>query len=390
MSDTFKMFIDLMKILLTKIPKSIFGDRRRVEVLAWGVVALCFTKTVNLNQWSDVVISRATYAASHQRRFKRWLENPKIKPIAFYTPLLQAALADWPKNQRFFVPLDTSDLGNGYILIRAGLVYRGRTIPISWRVIKHGSTSVGFSAYEQILEDVLNILPKGANIIFLADRGFVHKKFIQFCRRHGVHFRIRVKSNTVIKFNDRHVTNASALCPPTGCACFYDNVSILTEDIGSINLAVANAADAKEAWYIITDEKADVSTLDDYALRFDIEENFLDDKSNGFQVESSRLKNAKQLERLFLLIAVASLYFTTVGVGVVNLKKRRWVDTHWDRGMSYLKIGWRWLRQQFNKGWSKLNWFWLDPSPDPEPAIASRTKAAAKKRTWIILYAEPP
>ena len=182
MSHTLEMYQDLMKTLLPKIPKSVYGDRRRVEVFVWGIVALCMAKTVNLNQWGEVVISRAVYADSHTRRFSRWLENPHFETMGFYTPLLQASIADWPENQRYLVPIDTSDLGNGYILIRTALVYRGRTIPISWRVIKHGSTSVGFVEYEQILEDVLNTLPKGADIVFLADRGFVHKKFIEFCR----------------------------------------------------------------------------------------------------------------------------------------------------------------------------------------------------------------
>ena len=58
--------------------------------------------------------------------------------------------------------------------------------------------------------------------------------------------------------------------------------------------------------------------------------------------------------------------------------------------MSYFKIGWQWLRQQFHKGWPKINWFWLDPSADPEPAIASRKKANQKKRVWTVLHQRPP
>ena len=179
---------NLMNIFLAAIPKSVYGDRRRVEVFVWGIVGLCITKTVNFDKWAEVVISRAVYADSHTRRFSRWLENESVDPISFYAPLLQQALADWPENQRYFVSLDTSDLGNGYILIRASLVYRGRAIPISWRVIKHRSATVAFVEYEPVLVDVLKALPKGADIVFLADRGFVHKEFIKFCRQHHVHF----------------------------------------------------------------------------------------------------------------------------------------------------------------------------------------------------------
>ena len=89
------------------------------------------------------------------------------------------------------------------------------------------------------------------------------------------------------------------------------------------------------------------------------------------------------MERLFLVLAVATLHFTSVGVGVVQRKLRRWVDTHWDRGMSYLKIGWSWLRPQFRRGWPPLPAFRLDPAPDPEPAVASRRKAARAKPQWI-------
>jgi hypothetical protein len=110
----------------------------------------------------------------------------------------------------------------------------------------------------------------------------------------------------------------------------------------------------------------------------------LDDKSNGFQVEASKLDDESVISRLFLILAVATLHFTSVGVGVVKSKIRRWVDTHWDRGMSYLKIGWKWLRQQHRRGWPTFAPFAIDSAPDPEPAIASRSQSAQLKRQWLV------
>jgi hypothetical protein len=72
------------------------------------------------------------------------------------------------------------------------------------------------------------------------------------------------------------------------------------------------------SWYLVSDEPTDRQTFEEYGLRFDLEENFLDDKSNGFRVESSRLETAEALERLFLVLAVATLHFTSGGVGVVR------------------------------------------------------------------------
>jgi hypothetical protein len=112
-------------------------------------------------------------------------------------------------------------------------------------------------------------------------------------------------------------------------------------------MAIARHPGSKEFWIVVSSEPTSITTFVEYGLRFDIEENFLDDKSNGFQVEASKLDDVSVISRLFLILAVATLHCTSVGVGVVRAKTRRWVDTHWDRGMSYLKIGWKWLRQQY-------------------------------------------
>jgi len=382
--DSLQLYSTLLTAFCQYIPRANYGDLRRLKVLAWAVVGLCVTKTVNFNKWGEVVISAAEYAASHQRRFKRFLENKQVKPLKFYAPLLRIALSEWSIQKTLYLALDVSDLKNGYILIRLALVYRGRAIPVSWRVMKHNSTSVAYKDYKILLKQALIVLPGGRPIVLLADRGFVHAELIKFCRSNHWGYRLRAKSSTLVRLPDRSVTSFAQLCPPKGAAHFYQAVHILGQNIGPVNIALANPEDDEDPWYIISDAPTGLSTLDEYALRFDIEEGFLDDKSGGFQVESSKLDDAQAIARLFLVLAVATLHFTSVGVEVVNQKKRRWVDTHWDRGMSYLKIGWNWLRQQFRKKWPVFSPFRLDPKPDPEPAIASRRKAAAPKRQWVV------
>lgn len=69
-------------------------------------------------------------------------------------------------------------------------------------------------------------------------------------------------------------------------------------------------------------------------MRFDIEENFLDDKSNGFQLEASQIRDAEALTRLCLVVAVATRLLVSQGTDVVNKGRRRWVDPHWFRGLS--------------------------------------------------------
>jgi len=380
MTDSLQLYATLLTAFCTHIPRRMFGDVRRLMGLAWAVVGLCLTKTVNFSLWGEVVISEATYASSHQRRFQRWLHNPQIRPIKFYFPLLRAALRTWGAAETLYLALDTSDLHNGYILIRLALIYRGRAIPIAWRVFKHNSTSVSYKDYKILLKQAVLILPPGLPVVLLTDRGFVHVALVKFARRHGWGYRLRAKASTVVRLPGGRVANMAQLCPPKGHAHFYHGVAILGVRIGPVHIALANpeAAD-EEPWYIISNAPTDVTTLDEYALRFDIEEGFLDDKAGGFQVESSKLADPQVIERLFLVLAVATLHFTSVGVAVVQRQTRRWVDTHWQRGMSYLKIGWQWLRQQFRRRWPILPPLGLAPGADPEPV-----SAAQPKRQWIV------
>jgi hypothetical protein len=60
----------------------------------------------------------------------------------------------------------------------------------------------------------------------------------------------------------------------------------------------------------------------------------LDDKSNGFNLESSGLRNVAALSRLCLVMTVATLFLTAQGVEVVVMENRRKVDPHWFREAS--------------------------------------------------------
>jgi hypothetical protein len=111
-------------------------------------------------------------------------------------------------------------------------------------------------------------------------------------------------------------------------------------------------------------------TLWQYALRFRVEELFLDSHSGAFELEDSRLRDAAALERLYLVAAVALLYSTTQGMAVQIAGLRQQVDPHWQRGLSYLKIGLRWLKGVLNKGRQLLSPIPLLPF-DPQPCFAS-------------------
>ena len=84
-------------------------------------------------------------------------------------------------------------------------------------------------------------------------------------------------------------------------------------------------------------------------------ENSLDDKSNGFQLEASLNRSAQALERLCLVLAIATLYQVSQETQVAEAGKRRL--------MTHLA---------------------LSPNPDPEPAMASQKQHLERSQPRFI------
>lgn len=298
--------------------------------------------------------------------------------------MIQQAISEWGNNT-LYIALDTSMLWNSYCIIRISIIYRGRAVPIVWKVIEHSSSAVKFDIYKDLLEKAARLLPLHCNVVFLADRGFADTNLMQYLTELGWHWRIRIKNSFWIHHLGRSF-KISWVNLLAGQTLLWHNVSVTNQSYGPVNLAIGRSQNAKEYWIVLSDEATDCDVFEEYGLRFDIEENFLDDKSNGFQLESSQIRSAKALERLCFLLAMATLYLVSQGTDVVQQGKRRWVDPHWFRGNSYLKIGWNWVKTALIRGYKLITKLHLSSKPDPEPALASRKYERTKRDSNFIFF----
>ena len=291
MKRTSRLYNDLLELL----KQSDWVDQRHLQTLVWMVLGLICAGCVNLTQWTAYTQSRAKIAQSHQRRFSRWLHNSRINVHRLYSPIIKQSLKGWGESTLVLL-LDTSMLWNQYCLVRLAVQYRGRAIPVTWRV---------------------------------------------------------------------------------GEALLLEGVQITKTNLyGGVHLALAHDPISGERWYIVSDEPTTLQTFREYGQRFNIEEEFLDEKSNGFQLESSCLRSTVALSRLCLVLAVTTLFLCVQGQQVVANRLRRQVDCHWHRGNSYLRLGWDWVRGVLHKGWKLFRTLQLQGQPDPQTARASQKQLA--------------
>lgn len=311
--------------------------------------ALILSSKINLSEWESYVISRANQAQSVERRWQRFVHNSRIKVKSLYLPLVIAAMSSW-NSRRLYLALDTTVLWNRYCMIHLSVICGGRAVPFLWKVIEHKSSTVAFEQYKTMLKLSHRLLSQYSNVMLLADRGFANHQLVSWLKTSQWHYCLRLPCDVTIHGARRHPIELKYLYPPQSEAVLYHNVGLWLDGECRTNLVLANVKGVKEPWAVITGEEPTLQTLWQYALRFRIEELFLDSKSGVFQLEESKIRHPQALERLYLVVALALLFANVHGMTVELKGLRTQVDLHWERGLSYLKIGLRWLKGTLHKG----------------------------------------
>ena len=310
-------------------------DARHRQTLCWMVIGILQSQNVHLSGFGVYVNSRAQKSQSHQRRFRRWLANRRIDSMGAHHALVAKALSQWGKG-RLYLSLDTTVVWNCFCIVWVGVVYRGRTVPIAWKVVRQSSSTVRLRIIQRVLRQAQRVVPEEATVVLLADRGFADGKLMKYLSQTlAWHFRIRIKRSFQ----------------------FYPTT---------------------------------LQTFAQYQLRFQVEESFLDLKSAGFNLEASRLQDPFALSQLCGVMALTTLFLVLQGTQVVASGQRQRVDPHWQRGMSYFKLGWNWIRLAITHQWHIQPLRFLSSLPDPQPAIASKQQLERSlERQFIVLRRFP-
>lgn len=334
-----------------------YRDLRHLKALVWMIIGLIHSGKISLSQWECYIPSRARKAQSFERRWQRFVGNQRIRVRNLSVPLVLGAIKNW-HSQRLYLALDTTMLWNRFCIIHLSIVCGGRAIPFLWKVLEHKSSTVAFAEYKIMLRLAAKLLSDYSNIMLLADRGFANHELVNWLQNSTWHYCLRLPCDVILHGVRRHPIELKYLCPPKAQAVLCHDVGLSSRIPLRIwldrkyrcNVVLANVKGVKEPWAVITDENPSLQTLWQYGLRFRVEELFLDSKSGVFQLEDSKIRHAKALERLYLIVAIALLFATCHGMTLQLKGLRTQVDPHWKRGLSYLKIGLRWLKGVLSKG----------------------------------------
>jgi hypothetical protein len=93
----------------------------------------------------------------------------------------------------------------------------------------------------------------------------------------------------------------------------------------------------------------------------------------------------KAVARLCCIRAITTLDLVAQGTEGVTPGTRRWVDAHWFRGQSDLKIGWGGVKLALSSGYELMTSVHLSAAADPAPAMASRIQHQKPPQLFFAL-----
>ena len=203
---------------------------------------------------------------------------------------------------------------------------------MAWCGLEHNSSSVKYEQYAHLFELAAALIPRETEIFFLADRGFVCKALVRHLQQLRWNWRIRVKNNQKLRTTNGFI-KLKALPLSPGKALLFTRCLNFGKGLERISLSAGWAKGSSEPWYVLSADAASKEIFMYYARRFGIEEGFRDEKSGGFRLESGRIRDAKKLERLLLVIATAQIIAVSEGMSATLEGEREKIDPHQMRNL---------------------------------------------------------
>jgi len=231
-----------------------------------------------------------------------------------FGPLLRWVLRDW-KGQQLAVALDASTLGSLFTVLCISVVYRGCAIPVAWKIVPATAPGAWKDHWLKLLKHWHGLVPPDWQVIVLADRGLYAKWLFEGIRKLSWHPLLRINQGGKFRPDGWvHFVPLTQLVPCVGRTWRGQGTAFATKaaQLPCTLLACWEAGHA-EAWLLLTDLPPQQSAAAWYGLRSWIEQFFKDAKRGGWQWQHTRMTEAARAERLWLAVAVATLWLVRVG-----------------------------------------------------------------------------
>ena len=245
---------------------------------------------------------------------KRGKKRQSLEVETCFAPLLGWVLTQGQGRQIAWA-LDASSLGMRFVVLAISVLYRGCAIPVAWVVGPAAKPGAWRPHWLRLLRRLHRVIPKQWTVIVLADRGLYARWLYRRIVRLGWHPFLRINSGGTFRPEGQRRSQAlKTLVPEPGTSWAGPGVAF-SGAARRLECTLLARWDAgyRDPWLILTDLAPEASETAWYGLRAWIEQSFKVAKRGGWQWQRTRMTDAQRATRLWLAIAVATLWLLSVG-----------------------------------------------------------------------------
>jgi hypothetical protein len=313
MSDTSRRYHAIKQGLMHIYQPHPTGHRERhLNTLVALICGLIGGRHAHLPTIADHAPSHGATQESLIKRFRRFLQHEAQTVEAWFLPVAQALLQALAR-QPIRVVMDGSVVGRGCLALMVSVVYHGRALPLCWVVVAAPKGHFPEATHRALLAQVQHLMPPEATVIFLGDGEFDGIDLQADLRRLGWQYVCRTAANIALMAEGVQFP-VGAVAPQPGEALAVTPAWMTAERYGPISLLAVWEPPAEHPLYLITNLSDLDAALAHYRYRAHIETFFSDQKSRGFHVHKSHLRDPSRLKRLLIAACLAYLWLVYLGV----------------------------------------------------------------------------
>lgn len=250
-----------------------------------------------------------------EKAAKKGEKRQEIDVTDHFVWLMKWVLSWWSSSEkRLALAMDASSLGQRFVILSISIVYRGCAIPVAWIVLKAGVKGEWRQEWEALFKHISGAIPSDWTVIVLADRGLYARWLFLAIQENGWHPFLRV-NHSYGKFcqaGESQFLPLKMVLPKPG-ESWSGKVTCFKSNPLSCTLLACWDEKHSDPWLLLTDLEPEQADVFWYSLRFWIECGFKQAKRNGWKWHKTRMDDPARATRLWLAIAVATLWAVSVG-----------------------------------------------------------------------------
>jgi hypothetical protein len=227
------------------------------------------------------------------------------------------------------------------------LAYQGTVLPIVWKTVRGNKGHVKGEIQKALMQEAYKLFRLHKHVVVLGDSEYSNEQLIQWL--------LEVKWNFVLRFQSSYLLQTSpegewqstkslydAAQVSLGQLCVWEKVCYTQlHHFSDLTVTAELGKGQTEMLCLVSNLSASLQPNLIYEKRYWIETLFGNHKSRGFQLSRTHLTDPEHIDRLILVLAIATWMVLGFGTHLILINHAHWIDRSDRRDLSLFQLGLR-------------------------------------------------